>query len=87
MCFLPLACSGSIMYAYPQIQFYPYALSLYSNGMAGIKLKVPISSFYTNKHKVKVAEIQLHRQEVEDEEVKETFARKFRNIISGIQKR
>lgn len=64
---------GEYMYAYPQIQFYPYALSLYSNGMAGLKLKVPISSFYTNKHKVKVAEIQLHRQEVEDEEVKENL--------------
>lgn len=61
------------MYAYPQIQFYPYALSLYSNGMAGLKLKVPISSFYTNKHKVRVAEIQLRRQEVEDEEVKENL--------------
>ncbi|WP_342328394.1 TolC family protein [Pedobacter sp. FW305-3-2-15-E-R2A2] len=64
---------GEYMYAYPQIQFYPYALSLYSNGMAGIKLKVPISSFYTNKHKVKVAAIQLHRQEVEDEEVRENL--------------
>lgn len=61
------------MYAYPQIQFFPYSLSLYSNGMAGIKLKVPISSFYTNKHKVKVAELQLQRQEVEDEEVKENI--------------
>lgn len=71
------------MYAYPQIQFYPYSLSLYSNGMAGFKLKVPISSFYTNKHKVKVAELQLKQQETEDEavqddirqEVQETYIR------------
>lgn len=59
------------MYAYPQIQFYPYALSLYSNGMAGLKLKIPISSWYTNQHKVKEAAIKLKQQEVEDEEVKD----------------
>lgn len=59
------------MYAYPQIQFYPYSLSLYSNGMAGLKLKIPISSLYTNKSKVRAAEIRLHRQEVEDEDVKD----------------
>lgn len=59
------------MYAYPQIQFYPYALSLYSNGMAGLKLKIPISSWYTNKNKVRAAEIRLQRQEVEDEAVKD----------------
>ncbi len=58
-------------YAYPQIQFYPYSLSLYSNGMAGLKLKIPISSWYTNQHKVKEAAIQLKRQLVEDEEVKD----------------
>ncbi|WP_316820664.1 TolC family protein [Pedobacter gandavensis] len=62
---------GEYMLAYPQIQFVPYALAPYSNGMAGIKLKVPISALYTNKHKVKVAEIKLHQQEVEDEEVKD----------------
>jgi outer membrane protein len=59
------------MYAYPQIQFYPYALSLYSNGMAGLKLKIPISSLYTNKHKVQAAEIRLHSRELEDEDVKD----------------
>lgn len=64
---------GEYAYTYPQIQFYPYALSLYSSGMAGLKLKIPISSFYQNKNKVKVAELQLHRQEVEDEDVKENI--------------
>ena len=58
-------------YAYPQIQFYPYSLSLYSNGMAGLRLKIPISSWYTNQHKVKEAEIRLHQQAVEDEDVKD----------------
>ncbi|MBC8984473.1 TolC family protein [Pedobacter sp. N36a] len=64
---------GEYMLAYPQIQFYPYALAPYRNGMAGIKLKIPISNLYTNKHKVKVAEIKLHQQEVEDEEVKDNI--------------
>jgi len=58
-------------YAYPQIQFYPYALSLYSNGMFGLKLKIPISSWYTNQHKVKEAEIRLHQHDVEDQDVRD----------------
>ncbi len=58
-------------YAYPQIQFYPYALSLYSNGMFGLKLKIPISSWYTNQHKVKEAEIKLHQHDVEDQDVRD----------------
>lgn len=60
-------------FAYPQIQFYPYALSLYSNGMAGLKLKIPISSWYTNQHRVKEAEIRLRQREVEDEDIKDNI--------------
>jgi len=62
---------GEYAYAYPQIQFYPYALSLYSNGMYGLKLKIPISSWYTNQHKVKEAQLKLKLQETEDEDVKD----------------
>ena len=62
---------GEYAFAYPQIQFYPYALSLYSNGMVGLKLKIPISTWYTNQHKVKEAEIKVHQQAVEDEDVKD----------------
>jgi len=64
---------GEYAFAYPQIQFYPYALSLYSTGMVGLKLKIPISSWYTNQHKVKEAQIKLHQQEVEDEDVKDNI--------------
>jgi outer membrane protein TolC len=64
---------GEYAFTYPQIQFYPYALSLYSTGMVGLKLKIPISSWYTNQHKVKEAQIKLHQQEVEDEEVKDNI--------------
>ncbi|WP_443944705.1 TolC family protein [Pedobacter sp. AW1-32] len=60
-------------YAYPQIQFYPYSLALYSNGMAGLKLKIPISSWYTNQHKVKEAQIRVKQMEVEDEDVKDNI--------------
>ncbi len=62
---------GEYAFTYPQIQFYPYSLSLYSNGMAGLKLKIPISSFYNNKNKVRAASLQLKKQQVEDEDVKE----------------
>jgi outer membrane protein len=46
-------------YSYPQGEFYPYSLSLFGLGSAGIKASFPISSFYLNKHKIKIAEIEL----------------------------
>ncbi|SHM94126.1 TolC family protein [Chitinophaga sp. CF418] len=55
-------------WAYPQIQFYPYAAAMYGLGMYGVKASFPISSFYHNKHKEKVAQLQLERQEVEHKE-------------------
>jgi outer membrane protein TolC len=55
-------------WSYPQIQFYPYAGAMYGLGMYGVKAAFPISSFYHNKHKEKVAKIQLERQEVEHKE-------------------
>ncbi|UPK71397.1 TolC family protein [Chitinophaga filiformis] len=70
-------------WAYPQIQFYPYAGAAYGLGMYGVKASFPISSFYQNKHKEKMAKLQLERQEVEHmeigdeirEEVNEAFLR------------
>jgi outer membrane protein len=58
-------------YAYPQIKLYPYSLSLYSNGMAGIKLDFPITAWYTNQHKVKEAKIKLKQHEIENEDIKD----------------
>jgi outer membrane protein len=70
-------------YAYPQIQFYPYAIALYGIGLTGVKASFPISAFYHNKHKAKAAVISLLRQEVEHsatadkvrQEVKEAYLR------------
>ncbi|WP_134088787.1 TolC family protein [Olivibacter sp. XZL3] len=51
-------------YGYPQIQFYPYSLALYGSGMAGIKMSIPLSGLYTNKHKVKEAALLLEQKEI-----------------------
>ncbi|MEH6305174.1 TolC family protein [Olivibacter sp. CPCC 100613] len=55
-------------YGYPQIQFYPYSLALYGSGMAGIKLQIPISGLYTNKHRVKEASLALKQQAIAAED-------------------
>ncbi len=52
-------------YSYPQIQFYPYANYLYGLGTAGIKASFAVDAFYHNKHKVKVARIELQSREME----------------------
>lgn len=56
-------------YSYPQIMLYPYSLSLYSTGMAGLKLEIPISAWYTNQHKVKEAKLKLKQQQIDREDV------------------
>lgn len=55
--------------SYPQIMLYPYAPNLYGLGFAGIKASIPISGFYTNRHKIKGAEVNLQAQEAEHEDV------------------
>ncbi|WP_349318117.1 TolC family protein [Chitinophaga sp. MM2321] len=58
-------------YAYPQILFYPYAISLYGLGQVGVKAGVPISAFYQNRHRKQEATINLQRQEIEHADTKD----------------
>lgn len=60
-------------YAYPQIQFYPYSLAPYGNGMAGLKLKIPIAAFYKNKHQVAMQQLRVHQSELADEEERDNI--------------
>jgi outer membrane protein len=70
-------------YAYPEIQFYPYAATLYGLGMTGVRASFPISGLYKNKHKVTASEIELRSQELEHantqdairQQVKEAYLR------------
>ena len=52
-------------YAYPQILFYPYTAAVYGFGMAGVKASWSISSLYQNKHRVRAAQIESEREEVD----------------------
>ncbi|GEP91207.1 Outer membrane protein TolC [Chitinophaga terrae (ex Kim and Jung 2007)] len=58
-------------YTYPQIQFYPYAISLYGLGQAGVKASMPLSALYQNKHKKAEAKINLERQEIEHADIQD----------------
>jgi outer membrane protein TolC len=58
-------------YTYPQIQFYPYAISLYGLGQAGVKASMPLSALYQNKHKRAEAKINLERQEIEHADIQD----------------
>ncbi|PSL43397.1 outer membrane protein TolC [Chitinophaga niastensis] len=58
-------------YTYPQILFYPYAISAYGLGQVGVKAGLPISAFYQNKHKKQAATIDLERQEIEHADTKD----------------
>lgn len=70
-------------YSYPQIFIYPYSVSLYGLGMAGVKASFPISSLYHNTHKTRAAALKFQQQEVEHldtedkirQEVNEAFLR------------
>jgi len=78
-------------YTYPEIQFYPYAPYLYGLGMYGVRATLPISGLYHNKHKVKAAEIEYKRQELEHadtedairQQVKEAYLR-YKEAVNRI---
>lgn len=80
---------GDFYFANPQIFLYPYNPYLYSLGILGVKASFPISSLYHNRHKAKVAEIELLQQETEHantqdelrEQVKESYLRFKESII------
>lgn len=62
--YLPeLSLIGNFTFANPQIMLYPYNNSWYNLGIVGLKLKIPISSIYRNKHIVQEAKISLEREE------------------------
>lgn len=60
-------------YAYPQILFYPYEDAVYGLGQAGIKVSIPISSVYQNKHKEKAAAIEVRKQMLAHADAEETL--------------
>ncbi|MFC0184292.1 TolC family protein [Pseudarcicella hirudinis] len=51
-------------YAYPQIQFYPYANAAYALGQYGVKASFPISALYQNKHKEEAARLNILQHEL-----------------------
>lgn len=79
-------------YTYPQILLYPYSTAIYGLGFTGIKATVPISALYTNKHKVKSAELKYKQQEVEHsdtedkvrQEVNEAYLR-YKEALTRIE--
>lgn len=54
---------GDYWYANPQIFLYPYDPAWYSLGVTGIKVSVPLSELYHNKHKVAAAKLELEQEE------------------------
>lgn len=55
---------GDFWYSNPQIFLFPYNPAWYSLGVTGIKVSMPISSIYHNKHKVMAARLDLEKEEV-----------------------
>ncbi|RBL90678.1 TolC family protein [Chitinophaga flava] len=50
-------------YSYPQTAYYPYSITPYSWGQTGVKIVVPVSSLYMNRHKTREAYIRLQQQQ------------------------
>ncbi|MCW3466664.1 TolC family protein [Chitinophaga nivalis] len=52
-------------YNYPQIRSYPYADAMYGMGQTGVKVSMPVSNLYLNKHQVKAAGIAYDKQRLQ----------------------
>jgi outer membrane protein len=88
---LKIGLYGNFYYANPQIFLYPYNPHLYSLGIAGLRASFPLSAIYLNKHKEKIAELELKDQEIEHsdtednvrKQVKEAYLR-YKEAIIGV---
>lgn len=82
---------GDFYYANPQIFLFPYNPHLYSLGIAGVRASFPISAIYLNRHKEKIAELELKKQEIEHadtedlvrKQVKEAYLR-YKEALIGV---
>lgn len=54
---------GDYWYANPQIFLFPYNPAWYSLGVTGIKVSLPVSALYHDKHKVAAAKLELEKEE------------------------
>jgi outer membrane protein len=68
-------------YSYPQGEFYPYSLSLFGLGSAGIKASFPISALYLNRHKAKAAEIAFKTAALEQLDILDVFRQKVTEAV------
>ncbi|MET3499796.1 outer membrane protein TolC [Mucilaginibacter rubeus] len=76
-------------YANPQIFLFPYNPAWYSLGVAGIRVTMPLSQLYQNRHKVNSAKLELDKEEtthkdIEDkvrQQVKEAYLRYKESLV------
>lgn len=57
-----LGLTGNFTMANPQIFLYPYNPHWYSLGLVGLKLSIPISSFYKNMQNVRLAKLETEKE-------------------------
>jgi outer membrane protein len=63
---------------YPQGRLYPYAPSLYGLGSVGFKASYPLSALYKNRHKVTMARLNIHKEELKHGQLEDEIRNKTR---------
>ena len=82
--YLPeLGLTSTFTFANPQIFLYPYNDAWYNLGIVGLKLNIPISSFYLNKNVVKSANIAYEREKVKHHHEEETLENQLLQAFLG----
>ncbi|MBT30099.1 MAG: outer membrane component of tripartite multidrug resistance system [Thalassobius sp.] len=76
---------GTYSYSYPQIMLYPYEMSPYLLGMAGVRLTYDISALYHDKHKERAAEIAIEHQRVAKENVEDAIRKKIKTAYKRFE--
>ena len=66
-----ISAGGEYGYNYPNFMFFPPQEYLYRFGSVGVNLKMPLSNFYKNKVKMKMANQQINEAKLEFEEKEE----------------
>lgn len=83
--------TSTFTFSNPQIFLYPYNDSWYNLTIVGLKVNVPISSFYKNKHVVRAANIAYEKEKVkhhhEEEELENQLLQAYLDYKLALEER
>jgi len=72
-------------YNYPQGRFYPYSLSVYGLGTAGIRISYPLSALYKGGNRIVAAKLEMSEQSLENLRLEDEIKNRIRESVLALK--